>query len=151
MLRLTVCVSALLLSSLGCGDRWGGARPGGPGDCEGRLVVRPCQHPLPGRRFRSSPAVVLIHCWMCDSGIWDNVVPTLAKSYRVVTLDLPGHGVSGKDRKEWSMAAFGADVATVVNALRLDRVILVGHSMGGAVMPGGGADARQVCRWMIGP
>jgi pimeloyl-ACP methyl ester carboxylesterase len=81
-----------------------------------------------------SPAVVLIHCWMCDSGIWDNVVPALAKSYRVVTLDLPGHGASGKDRKEWSMAAFGADVATVVSALRLDRVILVGHSMGGAVM-----------------
>jgi len=80
------------------------------------------------------PAVVLIHCWMCDSGIWDNVVPELSRTHRVVTLDLPGHGRSGKDRKGWSIAALGEDVKTVVETLHLDRVILVGHSMGGPVM-----------------
>ena len=81
-----------------------------------------------------APAVVLIHCWMCDHHIWDNVAPELAKSYRVVTLDLPGHGASGRDRTTWTMAAFGEDVASVVQTLHLDKVILVGHSMGGAVM-----------------
>ena len=134
MLRLTVCVSALLLLVLS-GAAIGGRRPSRPPRVTAK-VVSSFDHVSIHYRVEGSgsPDVVLIHCWMCDSGIWDNVVPTLAKSYRVVTLDLPGHGVSGKDRKEWSMAAFGADVATVVNALRLDRVILVGHSMGGAVM-----------------
>src|SRR5271157_2261706 len=80
------------------------------------------------------PAVVLIHCWMCDSGIWDNVVPDLSRTHRVITLDLPGHGKSGKDRKVWSIAAFGEDVRTVVATMHLDHVILVGHSMGGPVM-----------------
>jgi pimeloyl-ACP methyl ester carboxylesterase len=83
---------------------------------------------------QGAPAVVLIHCWMCDSGIWDNVVPELSRTHRVVTLDLPGHGASGRERKEWTMAAFGADVKSVVEALHLKRVILVGHSMGGPVM-----------------
>ncbi|MFI5165875.1 MAG: alpha/beta fold hydrolase [Thermoanaerobaculales bacterium] len=81
-----------------------------------------------------APTVVLIHCWMCDSSIWDNVVPELSRTHRVVTLDLPGHGKSGKDRKVWSMAAFGEDVRTVVETLHLDHVVLVGHSMGGPVM-----------------
>ena len=80
------------------------------------------------------PAVVLIHCWMCDSGIWHNVLPELRRTHRVVTLDLPGHGRSGKDRKVWSIAALGEDVKTVVETLHLDHVILVGHSMGGPVM-----------------
>lgn len=81
-----------------------------------------------------APAVVLIHCWMCDHHIWDNVTPELAKSYRVVTLDLPGHGASGRDRKTWTMAALGEDVESVVQTLHLGKVILVGHSMGGSVM-----------------
>jgi len=94
---------------------------------------------------KGAPAVVLVHCWMCDSGIWDNVVPELAQRYRVITLDLPGHGTSGKDRKVWSMAAYGEDVRTVVDTLRLDRVILVGHSMGGPVM----LEAARVLRGKV--
>jgi pimeloyl-ACP methyl ester carboxylesterase len=81
-----------------------------------------------------TPTIILIHCWMCDSSFWDSTVPALAGSYRVVTLDLPGHGASGKNRQVWSMAAFGRDVVTVADALRLHTVILVGHSMGGEVM-----------------
>src|SRR5512140_3752798 len=81
-----------------------------------------------------SPALILIHCWMCDSSFWAGTVPALAGTYRVVTLDLPGHGASGSNRKTWSMAAYGRDVETVAGALHLDRVILVGHSMGGDVM-----------------
>jgi pimeloyl-ACP methyl ester carboxylesterase len=80
------------------------------------------------------PALVLIHCWMCDHHMWDNVVPRLAKTYHVITLDLPGHGASGKNRKTWTMAAYGQDVQSVVEALHLGKVILVGHSMGGPVM-----------------
>jgi uncharacterized protein (TIGR02246 family) len=83
---------------------------------------------------QGSPAVVLVHCWTCNRRLWDHVVPTLARDHRVVTLDLAGHGESGRARKAWTIEAFGEDVRAVVEALRLDRVVLVGHSMGGPVV-----------------
>ena len=50
-----------------------------------------------------------------------------------MTVDLAGHGESGIEREVWSTAGFGGDVVAVVEALDFDRVILVGHSMGGPV------------------
>lgn len=78
-------------------------------------------------------ALVLVHCWSCDRHLWDGQLPALARDYRVVTLDLAGHGDSGRGRKAWTIEAFGADVAAVVKRLGLERVVLVGHSMGGPV------------------
>ena len=51
----------------------------------------------------------------------------------MVAVDLGGHGESGMGREHWTMEAFGDDVAAVVRGLGLERVILVGHSMGGYV------------------
>ena len=82
---------------------------------------------------QGSPAVVLIHCWLCDQHLWDAVVPVLARKHTVVTLDLAGHGGSGGAREAWTIEAFGGDAKAVVDELGLDRVILVGHSMGGLV------------------
>lgn len=82
---------------------------------------------------KGEPAIVLVHCWSCDRHLWDAVVPRLAKDHRVVTIDLAGHGASGRERKEWTIAAFGGDVRAVADALSLRRMILVGHSMGGPV------------------
>ena len=79
-------------------------------------------------------AVVLVHCWTCDSSFWDDAVPVLSHDYQVVTLDLAGHGESGSERTDYTMPAFGQDVAAVVQSLDLHRVILVGHSMGGTVV-----------------
>lgn len=81
-----------------------------------------------------SPALVFVHCWTCSREIWDAQVPRFAKDHRVVTLDLAGHGESGRGRKEWTIAAFGEDVAAVVRALDPQSVVLIGHSMGGPVI-----------------
>ena len=84
---------------------------------------------------RGEPLVVLIHGWSCDSNYWQAQVADLKSRYTVATVDLAGHGASGANRNDWSMAAFGADVAAVVDALPdHPRVVLVGHSMGGPVM-----------------
>jgi len=83
---------------------------------------------------QGSPAVVFVHCWTCDRHLWDHAAARLARDHRVVTLDLAGHGDSGRDRKTWTIDAFGEDVKAVVESLRLERVILVGHSMGGPVI-----------------
>jgi uncharacterized protein (TIGR02246 family) len=83
---------------------------------------------------QGSPAVVLVHCWMCDRHLWDHAAARLAREHRVVTIDLAGHGESGRARKAWTIEAFGEDVRAVVEALGLDRVVLVGHSLGAPVI-----------------
>lgn len=83
---------------------------------------------------KGKPALVFIHCWCGDSTFWDQQVPYYAQKYKVVTLDLAGHGKSGLGRKTYTIPAFGADVAAVVKKLKLKKVILLGHSMGGSVM-----------------
>lgn len=82
---------------------------------------------------KGEPTLVFIHCWSCDRHLWDNQVPLFAKNYRVVTIDLPGHGESGQGRKNWSVESFADDVNTVITKLNLKRVVLVGSSMGGPV------------------
>jgi pimeloyl-ACP methyl ester carboxylesterase len=80
------------------------------------------------------PALVFVHGWAIDGRYWDAQVPVFARTHRVVTLDLAGHGYSGRGRKEWTVAAFGQDVRAVVEALSLSRAILIGHSMSGDVI-----------------
>lgn len=82
---------------------------------------------------KGEPALVFIHCWSCDRHLWDNQVAAFAKNHRVVTIDLPGHGESGQQRKKWSVEEYGQDVKQVVTKLDLKRVILVGSSMGGPI------------------
>jgi pimeloyl-ACP methyl ester carboxylesterase len=83
---------------------------------------------------QGEPALVFVHGWAIDSRYWDAQVPEFARTHRVVTLDLAGHGRSGRGRKDWSVAAFGQDVRAVVEALSLKKVVLVGHSMSGNVI-----------------
>ncbi len=84
-------------------------------------------------RGEGTPALAFVHCWCCDSDYWKNQVPHFAKRHTVVAIDLAGHGSSGLERNDWTLGAFASDVASVVKALDLEEVILVGHSMGGPV------------------
>jgi pimeloyl-ACP methyl ester carboxylesterase len=79
------------------------------------------------------PTLVFIHGGFGDSSVWSRQVEAFSGEYRVVTLDLAGHGASGGDRASWSLEAFGEDVRSAVEALAPGRVVLIGHSMGGPV------------------
>lgn len=83
---------------------------------------------------QGSRTVVLVHGWSCDRSYWSEQVGRLSQDYRIITVDLGGHGESGFGRDDWTIAAFGADVAAVVEYVDVDSVILVGHSMGGDVI-----------------
>ena len=82
---------------------------------------------------KSGPVLVLVHCWCCDQTYWENQVELLAEKYRVVTIDLAGHGMSGTNREEWTLQSYASDVVSVVRKLNAEKVILAGHSMGGFV------------------
>lgn len=79
--------------------------------------------------------VVLVHGYTCDDTTWSEQVPALAKQFRVVTLDLPGHGKSDTPRvDQYSMDLFARAVEAVRADVKAERVVLVGHSMGTPVI-----------------
>ena len=84
-------------------------------------------------RGQGDTALVFLHGWCGDREYWKHQVEVFAADYRVVALDQAGHGESGKGRKAWTADGLAGDVETVVKALGLKHVILVGHSMGGSV------------------
>jgi pimeloyl-ACP methyl ester carboxylesterase len=78
-----------------------------------------------------SPTIVFVPGLTGDRSDFSAQVSFFEGSHQVVGVDLPGNGESGRDRSVWTMAAFGQDVATVVDHLALDDLVLVGHSLGG--------------------
>lgn len=79
------------------------------------------------------PAIIFIHGGYADQSFWKEQIEPLSERFQVVTLDLAGHGVSGRRHREWTMDMYGEDVGAVVRALDLDSVVLVGNSLGGPV------------------
>jgi len=83
---------------------------------------------------KTGDAILLfIHGWGSDQTYWANQVTPFVNKYRVVTLDLPGFGKSGRNRKSWTVEDYGKDVSVVLNKLDLRNVIIIGHSMSGAI------------------
>ena len=83
---------------------------------------------------KGKTALIFIHGWSCDGRYWQNQIPVFAKAYRVITVDLAGHGHSSLDRSEFSMVSFARDVKAIIDKENIDRAILIGHSMGGGVI-----------------
>src|SRR5690606_36699265 len=78
---------------------------------------------------------VFVHRWTRDDTSWEEQVPAFADAYRVITLDLPGHGRSdGPAREDFSMDLFAGAVEAVRAEAGADRIVLVGHSMGAPVI-----------------
>jgi pimeloyl-ACP methyl ester carboxylesterase len=80
-------------------------------------------------------ALVFVHGWSCNRSFWAGQIEPFSRQFKVVAVDLAGHGDSGRNREKWTIQSYGDDVAAVVKKLDLKRVILVGHSMGGDVIP----------------
>jgi pimeloyl-ACP methyl ester carboxylesterase len=80
-----------------------------------------------------APTLVFIHGLTGDHSDFDAQMSFFESSNRVVGIDLPGSGESGRGRVEWTMATFGNDVVDVVDHLGLADLVLIGHSFGGDV------------------
>jgi pimeloyl-ACP methyl ester carboxylesterase len=83
----------------------------------------------------SGPAIIFVHGWTCDETSWDHQVPVFSQRYRVITLDLPGHGKSALPKDGmFSMALFARAIEAVRAEAKVERAVLVGHSMGTPVI-----------------
>ncbi|MEV0095820.1 alpha/beta hydrolase [Streptomyces sp. NPDC050738] len=80
----------------------------------------------------AAPPVVLLHCLGADGADWREVAGQLAAAYRVHAFDLRGHGLSDWPG-DYGLEAVRDDVLDCLDALGLDRITLIGHSLGGSV------------------
>jgi pimeloyl-ACP methyl ester carboxylesterase len=84
---------------------------------------------------RGTQTIIFVHGWTCDDTSWNAQVPVISKNHRVITLDLPGHGRSGAPASGmFSMELFARAVEAVRAEAKVDRAVLVGHSMGTPVI-----------------
>jgi pimeloyl-ACP methyl ester carboxylesterase len=80
----------------------------------------------------AAPAMVLLHGLRGYSGTWRTLAAAFSDRWRMVALDARGRGESDWDLgRNYYNDAYLSDLETVVDALGLDRLVLVGHSMGG--------------------
>ncbi len=77
--------------------------------------------------------LLFIHGWNINKTYWKDQTAFFKNRYRVISLDLPGFGKSGSNRSDWSVDAFAKDVTSVLTQLDLKKVVLIGHSMSGAI------------------
>jgi pimeloyl-ACP methyl ester carboxylesterase len=79
---------------------------------------------------KGKDALVLIHGWTCNLDNWRDQIPDFAKRNRVIALDLPGHGQSDKPEIPYTMDLFANAIEAVLRDAKVERAVLVGHSMG---------------------
>ena len=118
-----------------------------------------------GRKIRylklgsgEGPPVVFIHGFGGDLNNWLFNQEALAETHTTYAIDLPGHGGSSKDVGTGDIGSMSAAVTAWMDALKIDRAHLVGHSMGGAVslqlaatQPARVASATLICPAGLGP
>jgi pimeloyl-ACP methyl ester carboxylesterase len=81
----------------------------------------------------SGPAILLIHGIGDNSTTWNTIQAKLAQRFTVIAPDLLGHGQSDKPRADYSVAAYANGMRDLLSVLEIERVTVVGHSLGGGV------------------
>lgn len=79
------------------------------------------------------PAMVLLHGFLENSTMWDEIKEALVKKYRIITIDLLGHGQTGCLGYIHTMEMMAEAIEIVLHHLKIRKSIFVGHSMGGYV------------------
>lgn len=81
--------------------------------------------------YGSGPATLLfVHGSFIDQTYWKEQISFFKEKYRVITMDLAGHGESGTNREVWTLQSMAEDIVSLIKELRLENVILIGHSLG---------------------
>src|SRR6516162_3081878 len=93
---------------------------------DSRLIERDVHVVQDGRP--EAPTLLLIHGLAGSTAWWDPVVPILARDFRVVRVDLLGHGKSPSPRDGYDTATQASNIAAAVDALGVSRFSMVGHS-----------------------
>ena len=83
--------------------------------------------------YGNGKVLLLLHGLGSTKKDWDAQVPFFSKKYRVITLDLRGHGASTKPKNAYSVGLMTEDVKLFLDKLQIKTATFIGFSMGGAV------------------
>jgi pimeloyl-ACP methyl ester carboxylesterase len=95
---------------------------------------------------------MLLHGWCCSQAFWRLQTERLSGGFRLIAIDLPGHGLSAASQppRRWPIEGFGSDAVAVADALSADKLALIGHSMGGAAALEAALRLRSRCPLVLG-
>jgi pimeloyl-ACP methyl ester carboxylesterase len=129
--------AALLLAMSGCVPHYGAVPPMAPAEL---------WSPLPRQTAvvdgvpiawvdsgGSGPPLVLIHGLSSYTSFWEYQIPAFSGEYRVIALDLPGFGASGRPDAPYTPPWFAGVVASWMDTIGVPSATIVGHSMGGQI------------------
>jgi pimeloyl-ACP methyl ester carboxylesterase len=85
------------------------------------------------RGERSGPAVVLIHGYTDSARDWAPMLPYLSKRYRLILVDIRGHGQSSKPECCYTRFDFAYDIKLLLDALGVQKADIIGHSLGSII------------------
>ncbi len=80
-----------------------------------------------------TPVVIFIHGFPFNKAMWDKQLEALKENYRVIAYDVRGHGNSDAGKGDFSIELFANDLLSFMDALKLDKAMLCGLSMGGYI------------------
>jgi pimeloyl-ACP methyl ester carboxylesterase len=98
---------------------------------------------------KGAPALLLLHGIGDSSATWSHLIPGLAEHFTVVAPDLLGHGASDRPRADYSPAAYACGMRDLLASLDVDRVTVVGHSLGGGIAMQLAYQFPQLCERLV--
>jgi pimeloyl-ACP methyl ester carboxylesterase len=132
-MKAALVLLVLIAAALAGNTYWVDSRTRGAAARDGGAIVETPVVPANVEVRGNGPAIVLIHGFGAAIDWWDEIAPALAADHRVVRIDLIGHGGTQAPASGYSVERQGELVAAVLDKLGLDRVTIIGHSMGGEV------------------
>jgi pimeloyl-ACP methyl ester carboxylesterase len=78
--------------------------------------------------------IVLLHGYLETHDIWDDFAEELSKYFRIISLDIPGHGKSELSNKDYSLEKIATAINELLVFLYIEKALFIGHSMGGYIM-----------------
>lgn len=97
----------------------------------------------------TGPALVLLHGFLESKAIWEDFTISLHDNFTVIAIDLPGHGESENIAEIHSMHLMAGAVKAVVDAEKIEKIVMAGHSMGGYVALQFAADNENLLQGLV--
>lgn len=84
-------------------------------------------------KSQGKKTILFLHGWRSEGMIWKDIADKLDANLKLISLDLPGFGLSRLSKKAFSVSDYAEVVAHFIKKINLENVILVGHSFGGRI------------------
>lgn len=88
--------------------------------------------------------LVFVHGWLGNGDWWSAQQTYFKDKYKIVQIDLGGHGKSGKSRTNWSSKQYADDINAVLQEIDSNEIILIGHSMSGAYVLEASIESQKI-------